>query len=180
MGNLAAGNLAAGKEMSAMASYEATVPSAWTADETFSYLAVFSNAAQWDPGVLTGRPLDAGPARVGSRYRLVVPFLGLRLPLVYQVSELSAADRVVTLVARNGLLCARDRIAVSDQPAGQVLVSYRADVSLRGPLRILEPMLRKGFRAVGDRAAAGLSAALSAARPATKPAARPARDQVTS
>jgi hypothetical protein len=145
-----------------MASYEATIRSARSADETFGYLAVFSNAAQWDPGVLTGEQLDAGPVRVGSRFRLVVPFLGLRLPLVYRVTELSAADREVTLEARNGLLAARDRMTVTDQQAGPVRVSYRAEVSLRGPMRILGPLLSKGFSSVGDRAAAGLSAALSA------------------
>ncbi len=145
-----------------MASYEATILSAWTADETFRYLAVFSNAARWDPGVLTGEQLDAGPVRVGSRFRLVVPFLGLRLPLVYRVTDLSAAYRQVTLDARNRLLSARDRIAVSDQQAGPVRVSYRAEVRLHGPMRLFEPLLSRGFSAVGDRAATGLSAALSA------------------
>jgi hypothetical protein len=66
--------------------------------------------------VLTGEQLDPGPVGVGTRFRLVVPFLGRRMTL--------------------------------------------------GPLRILDPILRKGFTAVGDRATAGLARALSAAQPA--------------
>ena len=44
-----------------MARYHATVESRSPAAETFGYLATFSNAAEWDPGVLAGERLDAGP-----------------------------------------------------------------------------------------------------------------------
>jgi len=47
-----------------MARYHATVESRRSAAETFGYLATFSNAAEWDPGVLAGEQLD--PARSGS------------------------------------------------------------------------------------------------------------------
>ena len=43
-------------------------------------------------------------------------------------------------------------------------VSYDAEVRLRGPLRLLDPVLGRGFRAVGDRAVAGLARALAAPR----------------
>ena len=68
-----------------MARYHATVESRCSAAETFGYLATFSNAAEWDPGVLAAEQLDPGPVRVGSRFRLVVPFLGLRMSLTYEV-----------------------------------------------------------------------------------------------
>jgi Polyketide cyclase / dehydrase and lipid transport len=150
-----------------MATYEATIPSARPADETFGYVATFSNAAHWDPGVRSGQALDAGQIRVGSRYRLVVSFLGRGLPLTYHVTSYSAENREVVLDAASGLLRARDRITVrpfrpADGPAGsRSLVSYRADVTMRGPLRLLEPLLSRGFAAVGDRAAAGLARILA-------------------
>ena len=59
-----------------MARYHATVESRQSATDTFGYLATFSNAAEWDPGVLAGEQLDPGPVGAGSRFRLVVPFLG--------------------------------------------------------------------------------------------------------
>jgi hypothetical protein len=43
-----------------MARYQATVASQSPAAETFGYLAAFSNAAEWDPGVLAGNTSITG------------------------------------------------------------------------------------------------------------------------
>ncbi len=146
-----------------MAHYHATIDSLRGPEETFDYLAMFSNAAHWDPGVLSGEQLDPGPVRLGTRFRLVVPFLGRRLPLTYVVTRYSP-HRVVALDAASRLLHSADRIEVAANGDG-AWVSYDADVRLQGPLRLLDPLLRRGFRAVGDRATAGLAIAL-AGRPA--------------
>ena len=95
----------------------------------------------------------------GTRFRLVVPFLGRRLPLTYQVITL-VPGREIVLAASSRLLRATDRILV-DPAAGGATVSYQADVRLRGPLALLDALLRPGFRAVGQRAAAGLAHALA-------------------
>ena len=58
------------------------------------------------------------------------------------------------------LLRSTDRIAVTAAGDGAT-VSYDAEVRLRGPLRLLDPVLDRGFRTVGDRAAAGLARALA-------------------
>jgi hypothetical protein len=142
-----------------MARYRATVPSRHSAAQTFAYLATFSNAVDWDPGVLSAEQLDPGPAGPGTRFRLVVPFLGLRMPLTYQVTRYQPGREVV-LAAGNGLLRATDQIVVTESRDGSA-VDYAAEVSLRGPLRVLDLLLRPGFRAVGDRAATGLAQALS-------------------
>jgi len=142
-----------------MARYAATVYSQHPAPDTFSYLATFTNTADWDPGVISAEQLDGGPVRPGTRFRLVVPFLGRHLPLTYQVIKL-VPGREVVLAARSRLLRATDRIVVD--PAGDgATVSYQADVRLRGPLAVLDTLLRPGFRAVGQRAAAGLAHALA-------------------
>jgi hypothetical protein len=146
-----------------MARYNATVESQRPATETFGYLAIFSNAAEWDPGVLAGEQLDAGPVRAGSRFRLVVPFLRARMSLTYQVISL-VPDREVLLHAANGVLRSTDRIVVTGTPDGST-VSYDAEVRLRGPLRVLDPLLRPGFRIVAQRAAAGLASALAGRPP---------------
>jgi carbon monoxide dehydrogenase subunit G len=142
-----------------MARYHATVESRSPAAETFGYLATFSNAAEWDPGVLAGEQLDAGPPGVGSRFRLTVPFLGARMSLTYEVIRF-VPDREVLLHAANGVLRSTDRIAVTDAADGST-VSYDAKVRLRGPLQVLDPLLRPGFRVVAERAAAGLADTLS-------------------
>ena len=142
-----------------MARYHATVESRSPAAETFGYLATFSHAEQWDPGVLAGEQLDPGPVRAGSQFRLVVPFLGVRMALTYEVIRF-VPDREVLLHAANAGLRSTDRIAVTSAADGST-VRYDAEVRLRGPLRMLDPLLRPGFRAVAERAAAGLAGALS-------------------
>jgi len=145
-----------------MARYHAAVQSRRPAQETFDYLAMFSNADEWDPGVLAGQQLDPGPVAVGTRFRLVVAFLGGRLSLTYTVTGYGPGRRV-TLTAISGLLRATDRIEVTDG----ALVSYDAEVVLRGPLRVLDAALRPGFRKIAERAARSLAATLEAdpARP---------------
>jgi dehydrogenase/reductase SDR family member 12 len=142
-----------------MARYRATVPSRHSSAQTFAYLATFSNAVDWDPGVLRAEQLDPGPAGPGTRFRLVVPFLGLRMPLTYRVTRYQPGRELV-LAASNGLLRATDQIVVTESRDGSA-VDYAAEVRLRGPLRVLDLLLRRGFRAVGDRAATGLAQALS-------------------
>ena len=142
-----------------MARYQAIVPSRHSTAQTFAYLATFSNAVHWDPGVLAGQQLDPGPVGPGTRFRLVVPFLGLRMPLTYQVTSYQPGREMV-LAASNGLLRATDKIVVTGSRDASA-VDYAAEVCLRGPFRVLDPLLRPGFRAVGDRAATGLAQALS-------------------
>ena len=146
-----------------MARYHANVESRSSAAETFGYLAAFSNAAEWDPGVLAGEQLDAGPVGAGTRFRLVVPFLGARMALTYEVISF-VPGREVLLAAANALLRSTDRIVVTSTADGST-VSYDAEVRPRGLLRVLDPLLRLGFRAVAERAAAGLAGALSGRPP---------------
>jgi len=141
-----------------MARYQATVASRRGAAETFDYMATFSNAAQWDPGTLAAEQLDPGPVQAGTRFRLTVAFGGRGMPLTYRITRYQP-PREVELEAVNGLLRGTDRIVVTDGP--RVSVSYEAEVVLRGPLHLLDPLLRRGFDTVGERAAAGLARALA-------------------
>ena len=111
------------------------------------------------PWVVAGKQLDAGPPRAGSRFRLKVPFLGARMSLTYEVIRL-VPGREVHLCAANALLRSTDRIVVTGTADGSA-VSYDAEVGLRGPLQVLDPLLRPGFRVVAERAAAGLAGAVS-------------------
>ena len=157
-----------------MTRYQAIIQSRRPAAQTFTYLATFSNAVLWDPGVLAAEQLDPGPVRPGTRFRLEVPFFGLRMPLTYRVTSYQP-DHDVVLTATGGLLRATDEIGVTGSGDGSV-VTYKAEVHLRGPLRVLDPLLGPGFRAVGARAAAGLARALaqSPASQTTTPPPRPA------
>ena len=84
------------------------------------------------------------PARpgTGSRFRLVVPFLGLRMSLTYEVIRCVPGHEVL-LAATSGVLRSTDRIVVTGAEDRSV-VSYEAEVRLRGPLQVLAPVLRPG------------------------------------
>jgi dehydrogenase/reductase SDR family member 12 len=150
-----------------VAHYHATVASQLGTDETFDYMAMFSNAAQWDPGTLAAEQLDRGPLRVGTRFRLTVSFLGRRLPVTYRITHYRP-HREVALHAAAGLLRLADRIVVTAEGDG-ARVSYDAEVTLRRPLGLLDPVLSRGFAKVGERAAAGLARALSGSPAAPRP-----------
>jgi len=68
-----------------MARYHATVESRCSATETFRCLSSFSNAAEWDPGVLAGGAAGSRPGRYWQPIpaRRAVP--GLLMSLTYEV-----------------------------------------------------------------------------------------------
>ena len=98
-------------------------------------------------------PAQPGPI---ARFRLVVPFLGVRISLTYEVIRF-VPDREVLLHASNGVLQATDRIVVTGTADGST-VSYDTEMRLRGTLQVLAPVPRPGFRrgsARGRRACPG-------------------------
>ena len=149
-----------------MPRYQVTVSSPWPAAQAFGYLATFSNAAQWDPGVRAAEQLDPGPVRIGTRFRVQVEMLGRGLPLTYTVTACDPPHRVV-LEAVSTLLTSVDTITVQPEGEGSA-VSYDADVRLRGPLALLNPAMTGGFEKVAGRAADGLRRVLAAPRPGTR------------
>jgi Polyketide cyclase / dehydrase and lipid transport len=141
-----------------MATYCATVHSTWRPDDTFDYVATFSNAAEWDPGVARGEALQAGPPQVGSVYRLAIPMGGLTTTFDYRVLEMERPRRVV-LRAEHSLAHSTDTITVEPAPDGAV-VHYEAVLEPKGLLRPFAPFVTRRFRAIGDRAVAGLRSML--------------------
>ena len=141
-----------------MATYDTTIPSSQSVAETFDYLACFSNAAEWDPGVTTGDALQAGSPRVGAVYRLRIPIAGWTATFDYRVMEL---DRPHTVVLRADHPIARstDTITVKPSPDGSQ-VHYHAVLEPRGLFRLFGPVFGRNLQKVGDRAADGLRASL--------------------
>jgi hypothetical protein len=129
--------------------------------DVFGYMARFSNASEWDPGVQRAQDLQPGPPRQGNAYRLVVRFLGRAFPLDYEIVEIDAPRRVV-LQAENSLVRSTDIIEVAPAVGGGTQLTYSATLRPKGPAALMAPFISLGFRRVGDRAAAGLRAKLQA------------------
>jgi hypothetical protein len=144
-----------------MATYRTSVSSPQPPGDVFAYLARFSNAAHWDPGVAGAEDLTPGPPAFGSTYRLMVRFLGLTVPLEYRIDEIDAPKRVV-LRAENTVVRSTDVIEVAPTLGGGSTVTYEATLTLKRASRVLAPLIGVVFRRIGDRAAAGLRATLVA------------------
>ena len=144
-----------------MARYVATLETPRSQEDVFAYLSDFSTTQEWDPGVAEAQRLDDGPIAVGSRFNVVADFMGRRTPLVYAVVALDAPHSI-TLRGENATVVSLDTIAFEPTPGGGTRVSYDADLTLKGPLRLGDPLLKLVFNRIGDRAVDGLRAQLGA------------------
>ncbi len=143
-----------------MARYRATVESPRAPQAVFDYLSDFSTTQEWDPGVAEAERRDDGPIAVGSEFRVVAEFMGRRTPLTYVVTALDA-PRSITLRGENATVVSLDTITVEPAEGAGALVSYDADLQLKGPLGLADPLLKLVFKRIGDRALGGLRAALA-------------------
>ena len=151
-----------------MARYTATLETPRKRRDVAAYLSDFSTTQEWDPGVVEAQRLDHGPVGLGSRFRVVARFLGRRAELTYEIVR-HDPDELVTLRGENATVVSLDTMRFSDTPEAGTRVSYEADLTLKGPLRALDPLLGLAFNRVGDRAAAGLRAELTSAKAASRP-----------
>jgi NAD(P)-dependent dehydrogenase (short-subunit alcohol dehydrogenase family) len=152
-----------------MARYRGTALSELSAEETFDYLAEFSSAAEWDPGVSGAQRLDDGPVGLGSAFRLDVSVAGRAVPLDYRVVSYQRPHRVV-LLGENDTIRSEDTVTVAPRTGGGSVLTYDADLRLKGVAAVFNPFLAIPFRRIGDRGLSGLRRVLSAgAADATPP-----------
>ena len=143
-----------------MARYKDTVPSSRSQEDTFDYLARFSNTEDWDPGALKGRDLqDDGPIGVGSRFSLDFKIGGRTQELIYEITEYERPRRV-RLVAQGTGFTSDDEIVVTERGDASA-VTYDANVVLSGPLKLFDPLMQIGFKRVAGKAADGLRRTLA-------------------
>jgi hypothetical protein len=118
-------------------------------------VADFTSTAEWDPAVVSARRLDEGPLQVGSRFELRYRIAGpVTVPLVYELTRFDRPDRLV-LSTRSLAHEGEDDIRFEAGAAGTRVV-WRARFGLRGPGRLLEPILRRAFPGVAAEAGDGL------------------------
>lgn len=138
-----------------MARYRCTIDTPLTVEESFDYMARFSNATAWDPSVVAAEMSTPEPVGVGSVFELVVRSLGRELPFRYEVVEHDRPGRVV-LRAERGSIVSEDTVTVTALSVGGSAVTYDADLRLSGPARIFDPLLSLVFQKLGRDAEAGL------------------------
>lgn len=137
-----------------MARFVGRISSTKSPDEVFDYMAMFSNVTEWDPTAAEAHSIDGDAPGLGARFHVLVKWLGREIPLEYTTTEYKRPERVV-LRAENSSTISLDTITVSPTAAGCEM-SYDAQVTLKGALRILDPLFGLAFRRLGENAARGL------------------------
>src|SRR6478609_4549537 len=142
-----------------MARYTASLETPRSPADAFAFLSDFSTTEEWDPGVVEATRLGDAPIGVGTEFQVLARFLGRTNTLTYRVVEFEP-ESLVTLRGENATVVSLDRITF--EPVGEgTRVTYDAELTLKGPLRLADPFLGLAFNRVGDRAFEGLRTTLN-------------------
>ena len=132
--------------------------------EAFAYMADLNNFAKWDPGVDRVVQVKGEGGGPGAAFDVDVKAFGRSVTLRYDTITYEAPSSVVAF-AESSVLTSRDTITVKADDAGSgSIVTYDAVLKLKGLLALADPLLRRSFKKIGDRAGAGLVAALAGER----------------
>lgn len=138
-----------------MPQYRTTVRSPWPAERAFKYLSNLENFAEWDPGVSSSVQVVGDSVSVGAAFDVAVRGMVGDTTLRYRIVDLEPVKSVEVRAETVSLLSV-DVMTFEPAADGGSLVTYVADLSLKGLLRIGNPILGVVFGRIGDRAAAGL------------------------
>jgi len=142
-----------------MARFVTEIESTLPPDEAFAYMADFSNARVWDPGVSRAERVEAGPIGPGSKFDLVARFSGRDVQLRYEIVAYDPPRRVVLEAWRPGFV-SRDTITVAAAEHGCV-VRYDARLEFSGVRRLFDPLAQRMLDRVGAEAERGMKEALN-------------------
>lgn len=142
-----------------MAHARETVDSTKSRQEVFDYLSDFTTTAHWDPGIIRAEKITDGPIGVGTQFRVETKFMGRTTSLVYVMTAYDPPGRFV-VSGENATVTSLDEITVEAVGDGS-RVTYDAELTLKGPAKLFDPLLSLAFGRVADKAIAGLEKALN-------------------
>jgi hypothetical protein len=122
-------------------------------------MADLRNFVIWDPGVSSVRLVEGDAPGLGAAFDVDVHGGPRTITLRYETTAFERPERLV-VVAASSTLVSRDEIVVEHSPGG-ARVTYDAELSLRGVLRLANPLLGIAFNRIGERAAGGLRRTLA-------------------
>jgi hypothetical protein len=152
-----------------VARYRMSLTTEWTQQAAFDYLADIRNFAKWDPGVVSSVRFpeqDSGlPPGFGATYDVTVKAV-TSSTLRYQIEHFEIPNRLV-IRASNRWIRSIDEITIAPKAVGVAgcTVTYDAELTLQGVLRVFDVGLAIAFRRIGDRAADGLRRVLQQPNP---------------
>jgi Polyketide cyclase / dehydrase and lipid transport len=143
------------------------------ASTVWPYLVAFEQVPLWEHGVLEVRKVTPGPVGVGTRVTARRMYAGRETRLEGPIVEF-VNGRSATIALRGGpLLESRVTYAVHAIDSRRARVTYRATGQLRGPLRLLNPILPMVGRAEARKNLVRLRRRISAGIPPDADTPRP-------
>ena len=140
-----------------VATYENILSIQHSLEETFDFVSDFRNAAQWDPRTYTVEKTTEGPIGVGTRFmltggilrealvrRLRIPRSLAGMPLPYDMTRFDRPKEFI-LEGESRLFRYCDHLEFSQDGTGTRL-RYFAELEMKGPLAVAEPLLQRLFR----------------------------------
>jgi uncharacterized protein YndB with AHSA1/START domain len=110
-------------------------------NEVFDYLVDFSNLPQYEPWVERVERTSAGPIRVGSTWTHVRRMGRRRITAPIDLVEYEPPHRLAIVSGSGGVsVRATQRF---DPIEGGTQVTELLEMTIRGPLRLLEPVIRR-------------------------------------
>ena len=154
-----------------MATYETVLNVPASLEDTFTFVSDFRNAARWDPRTYVVEKATEGPIGLGTRFmltggmlkedlvrRLRIPQRLAGMPLPYDVVEFDSPNEFV-LKGESWAMRWCDHLEFS-RDGERTRLRYYAELHLKGPLALGEPLLKRMFKRIGDDATEGLPAAV--------------------
>lgn len=141
-----------------MARYTTTIRTDMSPTEAFDFMADLRHFADWDPGVQRVEQVTGDGGGADAAFDVTVDAPGRGLTLRYETTEYDAPQRVVVR-AQSKMFTSLDRIDVEPVGTGS-RVTYDAELTLNGPLKVFDVALRPVFDRIGGRADRGLQQAL--------------------
>ena len=138
-----------------MPHYRTAVRTPWSSKRAFDYLSDLEHFGEWDPGVKRSVQVTGDGTVVGAAFDVTVAGVGRDMTLRYEIVSLDAPDRV-EVRAETGTLRSVDVMTFESTDDGGCVVTYDADLALKGVFMVGNPVLSLIFGRIGDRAAAGL------------------------
>jgi hypothetical protein len=143
-----------------MAHFKDTIDSSMSVDDAFDYVADFSNAERWDEGTKSSRRLDEGEIGEGSRFELVVEFMGREDAFVYEIVEYERPEQV-TLRSESDASSLVDTLTVKPGLDDASVLTYDARLEMKGVRKLLAPVIGIYFRRLCEKGKEGLERELN-------------------
>jgi len=114
----------------------------------WEYLVDFTNTEEWDPPTKTTTRVT-GDGAVGTVYRNVSTLMGHDVETEYTVVDVQP-QHLFRLEGENSAMTLRDTITFDGDETGTT-VTYHAEFHPKGAAKLLEPLLPRGLKRLGDK-----------------------------